>query len=706
MKRRKLRSTRPKALFGEVAAAGITAAATLAAAGIGAAATAKAAKEQSAATIEQAKQQAQAIEQTNQNNNQLQQQSQQFIASENEANRQIQRDLQMNLQLQGGALDTEQRRMASRIQVKHGGKVKSRKKLRDAQFPLRGSNTGIKVTDGGYLEYIGDSPEGYPLYKAHGDTHKQYHKVGKKYKSGIGIKVPGRETIEVENGETLADRLMSPHGDVAIASRLSHAGAYPAQMIDNGAPVDDVINLQEMVNINNGNSPVEKNRYKALAGASTNYILPTDYPIYDLGYDMAPINVALGRRQLKKGGRCKAAGGMIVSTNFIGPRPYGFYTPARYTPFDKWYGTGLTPTLANNNNLGTTPRATAYEINGGNNKNNSGFYRGLRGISGNLIGAGINTLGNLGGALLTNWGASRASKYLSKAYTEAGNLLAGAYDKLQTVDVNSLNRDMFAAQHYMPVVQSLHHNVNPQLSDTNREFRRLMRATNANTLGSAARLSRMVGANATADEQRSRIYAEQANIENQYKQADQAALNEAAANNAKLAIESSKDFTGHYLDLLKYNNDIVNERITGKAQALADSLMGGANARAGYMQSAGQSMGNALYQSAKGFSDAIALDTKQNNEMQIARMTATRPGELSYLKRMGSPDEIYGEVNRLYGIIQSPTSTQEQKNTAQQELIYLTSNVNNNTSYLRYLTPNRLRSLGGIARNRRDNFAK
>ena len=38
MRKKKLRNTRPKALFGEIAAAGITAAATLAAAGIGAAA--------------------------------------------------------------------------------------------------------------------------------------------------------------------------------------------------------------------------------------------------------------------------------------------------------------------------------------------------------------------------------------------------------------------------------------------------------------------------------------------------------------------------------------------------------------------------------------------------------------------------------------------------------------------------------------------
>ena len=663
MRKKKLRNTRPKALFGEVAAAGITAAATLAAAGIGAAATAKAAKEQSAATIENAKQQAASIEATNVNNNQLQQQSQQFIAQENEANRQIQRDLQMNLQLQGGALDTEQRRMASRIQVKKGGRVKSRKKLRDAQFPLRGSDTDIKVTDGGYLEYIGDSPEGYPLYKAHGDTHKQYHKVGKKYKSGIGIKVPGRETIEVENGETLADRLASPHGDVAIASRLSHNGLYPAQSIDAGAPVDDVIAAQEVVNLHNGNSPIDRNRYAALAGVSTNYILPTDYPLDNLGFDMSGINVAAARRQLKKGGRCKAWAGTrypVAYSPFSGastltyPNNYG--KPTYSLDYDK-------PDFSNPlygyrgpdaNNTTQTPKRSRWS-----------------GLSGNLVGAGLTTLGNIGGALLTNWGASRASRALNNAYLESGKLLADAYGNLKTVDMSSLSRDTFRNQHYMPVVRSSVYNVNPELSDVNRQTRRTMRAVDSNTLSSAARLSRMGGINTAADEARSKIYAEKGNREEAIKQENAKMINEAAAKNAELDIQSRRDYMGHYIDLLKYNNDIANERITGRAQALSDAIMGGVGARAAYMQSAGQSWGNAIAGSGQAFGNAFATDTKQHTDIEMARLSASRSGELSYLRRFGSPDEINREVARLESIINNPNTSADFKQQAIRDRDYL-----------------------------------
>ena len=622
MRKKKLRNTRPKALFGEVAAAGITAAATLAAAGIGAAATAKAAKEQSAATIENAKQQAASIEATNINNNQLQQQSQQFIAQENEANRQIQRDLQMNLQLQGGALDTEQRRMASRIQVKKGGRVKSRKKLRDAQFPLWGSDTDIKVTDGGYLEYIGDSPEGYPLYKAHGDTHKQYHKVGKKYKSGIGIKVPGRETIEVENGETLADRLASPHGDVAIASRLSHNGLYPAQSIDAGAPVDDVIAAQEIVNLHNGNSPVRRNRYAALAGASTNYILPTDYPLNDLGFDMAGINVAAARRQLKKGGRCKAWAGTkypMAYTSFSGTSsltyPSNYGKPTYSLDYDK-------PDFSNPlygyrgpdaNNTTQTPKRSRWS-----------------GLSGNLVGAGLTTLGNIGGALLTNWGASRASRALNNAYLESGKILGNAYANLQTVDTSTLSRDMFRNQHWLPVVRSSNLNFNPEYESINRAFNRIMKATNAGTLSSAARLSRMAGANTMANEQRAKVSTEKANREEAIKQANIEQINKAAESNAQLDVQSRQNYMGHYLDLLKYNNDIVNERITGQAQAMSDAIMGGIGARANYMQAAGQSWGNAIAGSGQAFGNAFATDTAQRANIKMALAGASSTGQYNY----------------------------------------------------------------------------
>lgn len=658
MKKKKLRNTRPKALFGEMAAAGITAAATLAAAGIGAAATAKAAKEQSDATIANAKQQADAIEQTNLNNNQLQQQSQQFIAQENEANRQIQRDLQMNLQLQGGQLDMEQRRAASRIQVKKGGKV-SRKKLRDAFF-YGGGNLPFRVTDGGGVLPLGQTPEGYDLYEIIGNDHDHYHKTRSgKYKSGVGIEfdipnngsrlvqakggkatkvVEGEGNQNTEQGELL---LMTPNSGMFISKHRNN-GFNPAEAVMEGMHPLTAYNIQESLK---GSSPVRRNGYKALAGVSTNYILPTDYPINDLGFDMSGLNVAAGRRNLKRGGRCKAA--------------YGYMYPT--LTFNRFNGQLEYPR--------TKP---LYSVNSTTNNTTTSKNKWYNNISGNLWGAGITTLGNIGGALLTNWGASRASKALNNAYLESGKMLADAYSNLKTVDMSTLSRDTFRNQHYLPIVRSSSYNVNPELSDVNRQARGTLRAVNNNTLSSAARLSRMGGVNTAADIARSKIYAEKGNREEAIKQENVKMINEAAARNAELDIQSRRDYMGHYIDLLKYNNDIANERITGRAQALSDAIMGGVGARAAYMQSAGQSWGNAIAGSGQAFGNAFAMDAKQRNDLMMARVSATRAGELNYLKYYASPAERNMEVNRLDSIINNPNSTPDQIAEARRERAHIT----------------------------------
>lgn len=674
MRRSKLRNKRPKALFGEVAAAGIQAAATLAAAGIQARQMASSAKEQANAQIQGAQMQAKSIEQTNQNNNNLQQQSQQFIASENEANRQLQRDWQMNMQLAQGMLTSEDRRAASRIQVKKGGKVRrSNKGLRDASFPLRAGNLPFRVTDGGGVIPIGTTPEGYDLYEIIGNDHEHYHKTkGGKRKSGVGIKFGNGQVVEGEGNQNSGQGeylLTTPDAGFFI-SKHSVNGFNPAKAVNAGMSPIDAYQLQEANK--NGSSPVR--RMYAKAGAYVQPVLATGYPVQDLNFDMVGPDTAyiMQRPALKRGGRVKAATGFQIGR--LSPTTLGanwLWTQNGYFP-----GANINSSL--NNPYGVTPQISAYELNGGRSRSNRSFYDRLHGISGNLWGAGLTTLGNLGGAWLTSWGANRASKYLSKAYTDSADILAGAYDKLQGVDMSSLKRENFAGAHYMPVVQSVYHNVNPQLENTNREFRRLMRATNAGTLSTAARLSRQYGANSAAAEQRSAIYADQANKEAQARLQNTQMINEAAARNAELDVQSSRDFTNHYIDLLKYNADIANERITGRAQAIADGMLGAAGARGTAAQATGQAWGAAIQGAGQAFGNAIAVDTAQRNELDIARMTATRRGELSYLKRLGTPEERDAEINRLYSIIGDTSLDEKIRKDAQNELIYLTSNYDYN----------------------------
>lgn len=668
MRRNKLRNKRPKALFGEVAAAGIQAAATLVAAGIQARQMASSAKEQANAQIQGAQMQAKSIEQTNQNNNTLQQQSQQFIASENEANRQLQRDWQMNMQLAQGMLTSEDRRAESRIQVKKGGKVRrSNKGLRDASFPLRAGNLPFQVTDGGGVIPVGTTPEGYDLYEIIGNDHDHYHKTrGGKRKSGVGIKFGNGQVVEGEGNQNSSQGeylLTTPDAGFFI-SKHSVNGFNPAEAVNAGMSPITAYQIQEANK--NGSSPV--GRMYAKGGLYVQPVLATGYPVQDLNFDMVGPNSAylMQRPTLKRGGRVKAAGGA-----FIGPQPFGYYTARAYNPFDQWSGMGLTPTLNPGSN-GVTPQSTAYEINNGGSRSNKSFRDRLRGISGNLWGAGLTTLGNLGGAWLTSWGARKAGNTLADAYSQSAQTLANAYDKLTGVDMSSLKREDYAGAHYMPVVQSVYQNVNPQLEGVNRGARRSMRAVNSGTLSSAARLSRMAGTNTTAAEQRSAIYADQANREAQARLQNTQMINEAAAKNAEMDIQSRRDYMSQYVDLLKYNNDIANERITGRAQAIADGMLGGAGARATASQAIGQSWGNAIAGSGQAFGNAVAMDTKQRNDLMMARVSATRAGELNYLKYYASPAERNAEVNRLDAIINNPNSTSDQIAEARRERAHIT----------------------------------
>ena len=668
MRRSKLRNKRPKALFGEVVAAGIQAAATLAAAGIQARQMASSAKEQANAQLQGAQMQAKSIEQTNQNNNTLQQQSQQFIATENEANRQLQRDWQMNMQLAQGMLTSEDRRAQSRIQVKKGGKVRrSSKGLRDASFPLRAGNISFQVTDGGGVVPLGTTPEGYDLYEIFGNDHNHYHKTkGGKSKSGVGIKFDNGQIVEGEGNQNSRQGeylLATPDGGFFI-SKHSINGFNPAQAINTGMHPLQAYQIQEANKTDS--SPV--GRMYAKAGLYVAPLLATGYPVQDLNFDMVGPNSAylMSRPSLKKGGRCKAATGLRV----------GHWSPTTNTARWLWKQNGYFPgtdiDLSGTRPSGVTLPSSTFGNGNGSGGNKMSFRDRLRGISGNLWGAGLTTLGNIGGAWLSAWGAGKAGRTLANAYAQSANTIANAYDKLTGVDMSTLKREDYAGAHYMPVVQSVYQNVNPQLETAARRTRQAREAMRNTTLSSAARREHENRLNAILAEQNSASYADQANREAQARLQNTQMINEAAAKNAEMDIQSRRDYMSQYVDLLKYNNDIANERITGRAQAIADGMLGAAGARATAQQTIGQSWGNAIAGSGQAFGNALAMAVKQRNDLMMARVSATRSGELNYLKYYASPAERNMEISRLDAIINNPNSTADQIAEARREHAHIT----------------------------------
>ena len=667
--RRKLRKQRPEAFWGAVIGAGASILGSL----IGGKSQADSAQAQADAIIQASKENAKALEEQNRNNNILQKQSMDFIANQNAQARQLQMDMQTSMQLQGGYDSMSARRRDNRIVVKKGGKV-SRKKLRDISF-YGGGNLPFRVTDGGGVLALGQTPEGYDLYEIIGNDHDHYHKTrGGKYKTGVGIEFagdtsdvrdiqakggPSSRVVEGEGNQNTnqGEYLLVTPNEGMFISKHSINGFNPVQAINQGMHPLDAYNIQEA---SKGSSPVRRNRHKATAGILVNGVLPLNYPTYNID-DMV-------RRQLRKGGRCKAPLGA-----FVGPQPYGYYTPTAYAPFvDSWYGTTLNPQLTNSSGVNTSGRWGSLR----SYFNNNPSYNNRRSrLSGNIIGAGITGVGNLLGAGISNIFTNRAASVASGAELERARILGDAYRNLQTVDMSMLDGEngklMFDRGSYLPVTESTKVYDNTQREAARRLGREALSAAKRGSLSSSAMLSRMAGINAGVQEQLSRISDATSNQEAENRRANMAAINEAGARNLQLTIDALRDRTAARLDLLKYNNDIVNQRITAPAEAQADALANAAGIRANARNAIGQGWASAIAGTGQAFGNAFATDAKQHTDIEMARLSASRSGELSYLRRFGSSDEINREVARLESIINNPNTSADFKQQAIRDRDYL-----------------------------------
>ena len=320
--------TRKKAPFGSeeaatLAAAAINAAASIAGAKMGADAAKEAAKTNAQSVRENAARQAEALKEQNENANKLQEQSIETTKQENAENRELQKDIQTSLQLMAGQQTLDDRFEASKIKVKYGGKPKRR--LREAGTIISsslqgGSNMQFAVTDGGSLEPLGKTPEGFDLYEAKGNDHEHYHKTaGGKYKSGVGIKFENGGVVEAEgnqNGYEGEKVLVTPN-DAFFISKHTINGFNPAKAVDEGMHPLQAFAEQEEIKRRKG---LKDDGTKAKLGTiMPNQMLDMSTPV--VGIDTvgdAAVGVAYGfknqddskvKRELKCGGRVKAKAG-------------------------------------------------------------------------------------------------------------------------------------------------------------------------------------------------------------------------------------------------------------------------------------------------------------------------------------------------------------------------------------------------------------
>ena len=686
--RKKAKCGRKKAAFGSetaaiLAAAGINAAASAAAAAIGASATKDAANKQAQATTAAAQRQAQAIKDQTNISKDYQLQAQNFVKEENAENRELQKDIQMQLQMLTGQQNVNDRLEASKLVVKNGGRTKPR-------YSLRGNNTAFRVTDGGYVIPIGNTPEGYNLFEIRGNDHEHYHKApGGKNKTGVGIKFADGNVIEGEGNQNTNQgeyMLQTPNAAYFI-SKHSIAGFNPAKAVNMGMHPLAAYNIQEQQKQINGitddgkktSSPVENN--KKLAGG----LMPNIYTMYNqigpkTGVDTigdTAVGVAYAsqnKNQMKCGGKKRTlkCGGKVRKKAEDGFYHW-FSNPAynSYTPYTKLPDvTIVNPSAGTSVNWGTgnitLPNNTIVTSNTTNTTKpvttkSSGSF--CNNIGADLMGAGLSSLGNIGGAWITSNANRYAANKLAEAYNTSSNLLADAYRNLKTIDLNSIKREDYAADHAMPALQAPISQSAAPIAAVNRQLQRRLSNAGKYSASSAAAQNRMASAEVDAQDTKNKIYSADQEQMQKIRQTNAERVTQAAMQNAQLDTEANKQFSNAYLNLLQYNNDIENQRLLGAAGALSEGATNAAGAIANAHTANATAWNNAMANSGQSFANTLSAMATRKADLEKVMLGASGDTRSLYYANNGSYGDAknyYNNLIRQYDLIKNSTKPEDQ----------------------------------------------
>lgn len=607
MSRIKLRNggkPRHKAFLG--ADGSIMAAATLTAAAMNTAATLNSAKTQAKAMIENAKTQAKSIEEQTNNNNNLQKEQINFTRSQNQENRQQQQDIQTTLQLMAGQENMNDRMERNKMQVKLGGKLKRR----SITTPFYGGGQ-FQITDGGGVIPISVSPDGYGLYELYGNDHEHYHKTSSgKNKTGVGIKFNDGSVVEGEGNQNTnqGELLYITPNDAMFISKHSIDGFNPTEAVKQGVHPVQAFNIQEYLKtINNLNDDGSKGKRRSLKRLMGGY---------------SPAIEQANMTQNPSNGTGLVSGGVIYAVNNKTTSPV---EGSQYTNIAKC-GKRITLKCG-----GRRKAALGYS------KNSfwDNYGGAVANAAGNVLGAGISTIGNF-----------IASNKLGKAYNEAGNILANAYSQMHGIDLDEVKMEDFDAPHTLAVVRDANNiNYNPQRERIRRNSVSERREINRGTLSSAARQQRLAATNDRMLQNISELSSNENTAREQIRQGNAERITQTAQANADRDVQARRDYGNQRLSLLQYNNDIENTKITGAAQARADALTQSSTLRATALQNSANAIGSALTASGNAFGRAYEMKVENQNQLD-AIMSGLDPKTASSRILDMSPKEVQAYYNR------------------------------------------------------------
>lgn len=248
----------------------------------------------------------------------------------------------------------------------------------------------------------------------------------------------------------------------------------------------------------------------------------------------------------------------------------------------------------------------------------------------NILGAGITTGGNLLGAWLSARGNRLASNALANAYNTAGEKLASAYEQMHGIDMSSINPNDFNPGYSIAALQAPVVNTGAQRSAAERSLHRNLARINRNTLSSAAAQNRSARAEIDYNDMISRIQDNAEKLQQDIIQNNMQRITQVSADNTNRRAEGRRAYANAYLNLLQYNNDIENEKITGAAQARADALLQRTSTLASSKQANYAGLAGAITQSALGFGNTLATNSKMYNELEMTMLGANAENQYNY----------------------------------------------------------------------------
>lgn len=677
-KLKKITPNRPKAFLGigETAADLAIAGAIMASSVANTVATAKAADTQAKSVLEQGKIQTKALEEQNKNNIELANKTNDINKEEGQKNRQLQQDMNMTLQAGLGVENTNDRRESTKQMVKFGGKAK-RKSIKSQ--PSYGGGRPFKVTDGGEAIPVVVDSDNYGLYELYGNDHEHYHKAqGGKYKSGVGVKFEDGTIVEGEGNQNsnLGELLYVTPNDKYFISKHNIAGFNPAKAVYSGMNPKEAFDIQETLKAVHGyrddGRKVKHRSMKAFLGGTLPAFnmtsMPQTEPNGDAGVAVAKTKYNSLNTLLKRL-----------------PKFSSFNIPK--IDINNLIGTNANqqiPMEQNTRSLAKCGKVVrSKKIAGGN---------WFKDQWNNNRGAVYNTIGNVGGTVISSIGNTIASNKLAKAYGEAGDMIANAYLQRSGIDLSNIKEDDFAAESSMAAIRNADTNINPMLERINRDAASETRNINRNSISSAARLNRLASTNDRRQQRVTEQYANKHNIDEQIKQGNAERITQVAQANADRKTQARRNYTDTLLKGMMYNNDIRNENIIGAAQARSDASLQGSTIKANTLQSNLGAFGSALINTGNAF--ASSWDAERNNKFNLfsTMAGADRSSQIAMMGLMSDDPAMQKYALSMYNTLRNGTTIQRKQAEQINSIFNFNNtkglnNVNIRGNYLNKVTP-------------------